>query len=257
MRTVAFLVLFSLSSLSSLSSGLWAQALETDRPSQAQGSSVVPAGSFQWECGFSSMWTPGFGGDTRTFEMPNSLFRVGLSERVELRVEHQISRIDQRAWGDIDVLAQGVRDVELGAKLMLFQREGKKTQLAYLGHVVVPSGDEGFRGDWGMVNSLCVSHGVGADWSLGYNLGVDLLRGSSIGTYALAVGRRIDDRWGLYIEPYGRYDLARENHWASLDAGLTFQTSDTWQWDLSYGTGLNHSMNYTAVGFSWRVQPKR
>ncbi|MDG1382325.1 MAG: transporter [Flavobacteriales bacterium] len=241
----------------SLPFGLLAQTLETDRPSQTQGSSVVPPGSFQWECGFSSIWTPGFGGNIRTFEMPNSLFRLGVSKRVELRIEHQVSRIDQRAWGDIDVLAQGVRDVELGAKLTLFQREGKKMQLAYLGQVVAPSGDEGLRGDWGVTNSLCVSHDVGAEWSLSYNLGVDFLRGSSIGTYAMAVGRRIDDRLGLYVEPYGEYDLVRENHWASLDGGLTFQTSEAWQWDLSFGTGLNHIMNYTAVGFSWRVLPKR
>ena len=46
-------------------------------------------------------------------------------------------------------------------------------------------------------------------------------------------------------------------YWASFDAGLTFLSSDTWQWDLSYGTGLNHRMNYTAVGFSWLVLPKR
>jgi len=236
---------------------LFAQSIEADRPNQTQSSSVVPAGAFQWECGFSGTWTPGFGGNIQTLEMPNALFRVGLSKRIEFRLEHEISRIDHRAWDEIDVLARGTRDVQLGAKLSLFEREGKKIRVAYLGHVVAPSGEEEFRGDWGMVNKLCVSHDVGSDWSLGYNFGADLLRGSSIATYSLAMGRRINDRLGLYFEPYGTHDLARGSHMASVDAGITFLSSDQWQWDLSYGTGLNHSMNYTAVGFSWRALPER
>ena len=39
---------------------LRAQTINTDRPDQTESSAVVPAGSFQWECGFSSTWRPTF-----------------------------------------------------------------------------------------------------------------------------------------------------------------------------------------------------
>ena len=51
--------------------------------------------------------------------------------------------------------------------------------------------------------------------------------------------------------------MANGVHLASFDAGLTLLSSDQWQWDISYGTGINHRMNYTAVGFSWLVLPNR
>lgn len=234
--------------------GLGAQVINTDRPDQTESSAVVPIGSFQWECGFSSTWQSGFGGNIRSMALPNSLFRVSITEGFELRVVHQLDRISQHSFGNDDVLAEGTSDVQIGTKIQLFQREGSKTEIAYLGHAVAPTGDGGLTGsDWGMVNKVCISHDVGPDWALGYNLGYDLANEMGTATYALAVGKAINDRLGLYFEPYG--EIGGGTHWASFDAGLTLLTSDTWQWDISYGTGLNHSMNYTAVGFSWLVLP--
>ena len=82
-----------------------------------------------------------------------------------------------------------------------------------------------------------------------------MANGRGVATYALAVGKAINEKLGLYFEPYGEIDGGA--HSASFDAGLTLLTSNTWQWDISYGTGLNHRMNYTAVGFSWLVLPNR
>ena len=233
-----------------------AQVINTDRPDQTESSAVVPLGSFQWECGFSSKWQSGFGGNIRSMALPNSLFRVSVLEGFELRVVHQLDRISQHSFGNDEVLSEGTSDVQLGTKIQLYQREGKKTEIAYLGHAVAPTGDDGLtQYDWGMVIKLCISHDVGPDWALGYNLGYDLTNGRGIATYALAVGKAINDQLGLYFEPYGEIDGGV--HWASFDAGLTLLTSDTWQWDISYGTGLNHRMNYTAIGFSWLVLPNR
>lgn len=237
---------------------VWSQVIQTDRPDQTESSAVIPLGTFQWECGFSSTWEPGYGGNIRSLAVPNSLYRISLAEWIELRVVHQLNRVSHHDFGYEQLLVEGTSDVQIGAKIQLFQREDARTEIAYLGHAVTPTGDGGLtQYDWGMVNKLCVSHDVGPNWALGYNLGVDLQDGSAIATYALAIGKSINDQLGLYFEPYGSYDIARGTYWASFDAGFTFLSSDTWQWDLSYGTGLNHSMNYTAVGFSWLVLPKR
>lgn len=237
---------------------MWGQVINTDRPDQTESSAVVPQGAFQWECGFSSMWEPGFGGNIRSMALPNALFRVNVLQGVELRVVHQLDRISQHSFGSNEVLTEGTSDVQIGAKIQLFQQEGRKTEVAYLGHAVAPTGDAGVSGnDWGMVNKLCISHDVGPEWALGYNLGYDLANGRGTATYALAVGKSINDQLGVYFEPYGEIDGLSGSHFASFDAGLTLLASDTWQWDISYGTGINHRMNYTAVGFSWLVLPNR
>lgn len=238
--------------------GLLSQTINTDRPDQTESSAVVPAGSFQWECGFSSTWTPTFGGTVRELAVPNSLFRVSLHDKVELRVVHQLNRNSMAGWGEVDVLAEGTSDVQLGTKVQLWQREDSRTEVAYLGHAVLPTGDgELSASSMGMVNKLCISHDVGPDCALGYNLGYDVADEQGTFTYALAIGKAINDQLGLYFEPYGEVYAPSGMHLASFDAGLTLLTSDQWQWDISYGTGLNHRMNYTAVGFSWLVLPNR
>lgn len=251
MRKLALLLALS------VSAGLSAQTINTDRPDQTESSAVVPAGSFQWECGFSSTWTPTFGGTYREMALPNSLFRVSLHDKFELRVVHQLNRNSSLNWGAEAYTQEGTSDLEVGTKVQLWQREGSRTEVAYLGHAVLPTGDaevtEGL--DFGMVNKLCISHDVGPNWALGYNLGYDIADDRGTFTYALAVGKAINDQLGLYFEPYG--EVVNGIHLASFDAGITLLASDLWQWDVSYGAGLNHRMNYTAVGFSWLVLPNR
>ena len=183
---------------------LAAQTINTDRPDQTESSAVVPAGSLQWECGFSSTWTPTFGGTVRELAVPNSLFRVSLHEKFELRVVHQLNRISDVAWGGEDQIAEGTSDVQLGTKIQLWQREDSRTEIAYLGHAVLPTGDPDLNGSsTGMVNKLCISHDVGPDWALGYNLGYDIADEQGTFTYALAIGKAINDQLGVYFEPYG------------------------------------------------------
>lgn len=236
--------------------GLAAQTINTDRPAQTESSAVVPAGGLQWECGFSSAWTPSFGGTLRELAVPNSLFRVSLHEKFELRVVHQLNRIADVAWGSVDWIVEGASDVQLGTKIQLWRREGSRTEIAYIGHAVLPTGDPDLTGlSAGMVNKLCISHDVGPNWALGYNLGYDIADRSGGFTYALAISKAINNQVGLYFEPYG--EVANGIHMASFDAGLTLLSSDQWQWDISYGTGINYRMNYTAFGFSWLVLPNR
>ena len=92
-----------------------------------------------------------------------------------------------------------------------------------------------------MVNKLCISHDVGPDWALGYNLGYDLADEQHLHLcpghrqgHQRSVGRVFRAVWGN-----GQRRPPR-----GFDAGLTLLSSDQWQWDISYGTGINHRMNY-------------
>lgn len=235
-------------------SSTWSQTIVTDRPDQTESSTAIPQGAFQWECGISSTWTPGFGGTQRDIALPNSLFRLGLHPQVELRIVHELGQSSLLGWGAGESASQGTSDLQVGAKVQLWSREGSFTELAYLGHAVLPTGNESFTNyELGMVHKLCVSHDLGSVWAVGYNVGADLLSGRWTATYAFSVARSVNDQLGVYIEPYGEWDLRSGYQLTSLDAGFTWLSSDQWQWDFSFGLGVNHEMNYTAVGFSWLV----
>ena len=42
-------------------------------------------------------------------------------------------------------------------------------------------------------------------------------------------------------------------HEANFDAGLTYLIQDNFQLDASFGTGINHNMNYFSVGASINI----
>ena len=57
---------------------------EADRPGYGTGTNVLTRGMIQWETGFEAMHIPGM----HLVTLPTTLFRFGLHERAELRVEY-------------------------------------------------------------------------------------------------------------------------------------------------------------------------
>ena len=57
---------------------------EADRPGYGTGTNVLSRGMIQWETGFEAMHIPGM----HLVTLPTTLFRFGLHERAELRVEY-------------------------------------------------------------------------------------------------------------------------------------------------------------------------
>lgn len=64
------------------------------------------------------------------------------------------------------------------------------------------------------------------------------------------MGIGVNDKVGIYIEPYGDWVNFTELE-ANFDAGFTYLVNPNFQLDFSFGTGLNHNMNYLSFGFSW------
>jgi hypothetical protein len=53
----------------------------------------------------------------------------------------------------------------------------------------------------------------------------------------------------VFIEPYG--DFVEFNElMANLDAGITYLVNPDLQLDFSFGTGINHTMNFISAGIS-------
>ena len=58
----------------------------------------------------------------------------------------------------------------------------------------------------------------------------------------------VGEKAGCYIEMYGSGDNEM-----NMDAGFTYMLGHNFQLDWSFGTGIDHTMNYTALGFSWKI----
>jgi hypothetical protein len=228
-----------------------AQTIVTDRPDQTESSTTVPSGSFQIESGVLFGFTDIDNSSERQILLPTNLFRIGISKGIELRVLSQFESVENKI---LDETFSGISDLEVGAKVQLFKKEEVNTEIAFLSHLIIPSGSKDLTIDKiGTINKLSISHSISESVGIGYNVGYNYLGiGSGDLTYSFSIGFGLTHKLGAYIEPYG--DLIDfEEHISNVDAGFTYLIQDNFQFDFSFGTGINHSMNYLALGCSLNI----
>ena len=225
--------------------------LQTDRPSQTDASSVLPPAVFQVESGFSFNQV-----NLDKIKLENiyawgTSWRLGILEGLELRLYTQPT-IYESSTGSSES-GVGMADLQVGFKLGILKDKDRKTKLALVSHLITPTGTEKLStGEFGVLAKFAVSHQLGKKHSINYNLGYEhsgLSSGSA--TYTLTWSVAVFDALNVFIETYGRVpDI--ENVIASADAGMSYLISPDLQIDYFFGTGLNHEMNFHALGLSLR-----
>jgi len=229
-----------------------AQTIITDRPSQTESSSTVEKGSLQIESGLLFEFTEKNSETERQILAPIALFRYGITEGMEIRVLNQYERNkNQTTAKEIN----GISDLEIGAKIQLLRKENINAEIAFVSHLIIPTGSKDLTIDkFGTINKISISHKINENIGIGYNLGYNYFgTGNGDLTYSLAVGIGVTERAAVYIEPYG--DLTGfEKHIANFDASFTYLLRNNFQLDFSLGTGLNHTMRYASIGFSYGIR---
>lgn len=231
-----------------------AQKIVTDRPDQTESSSAIPKKSLQIESGMLLQYAEEGDTSLREIAVPSNLFRYGLAKGVELRVAHQYVSIKEK---NTSKEISGFTDLEIGAKIQLLKKENINTEIAFLTHVVLPTGTKEVSFEKvGTINKLSISHQLSDKVGLGYNVGYNYFGfGDGFLTYSLALGLEVSEKVGIYIEPYGNVGLF-DDALANINTGLTYLLKDNFQLDFSFGTGINYTMNYISAGFSWNIAPK-
>lgn len=236
-----------------VSSATWAQQIVTDRPDQTEASSTVPKQSFQIESGFIAQFSGSNNNKSRNLGLPTTLFRYGLFNWMEVRLVSELAVQRMELSGRVSK-SVGIKDLQIGTKVQLFKKEGNATEVAFLTHIIVPSGTAGVTsGSVGSINKLSISHGLAERVGLGYNVGYDYLgSGSGNLTYSVSVAFGITDKLGVFLEPYGSWDNF-SSATTNFDSGFTYLIKDNLQYDFSFGVGLDNRMNFLSTGISWNI----
>ena len=226
--------------------------LVTDRPDQTESATVVLRGLVQVETGYLFARDDGID----VFEVPGTLLRVGLGARTELRFGHA---------GVIGSKGRhGAGDSEVGAKVNLIEAaDGWTPELAVLGGLSLPTGDEAFSSD-GVDPSFLVAfaHELSPRLSVGYNVGAawesspDQPDREASLLYSLALGMGVTDRLGAFLEVFGDRRMTGDTGaGVSIDGGLTFLLTATMQIDLFVGRGLHGPTAdaFVGTGLSFRL----
>ncbi len=227
------------------------QTIMTDRPDQTEGSTSVPKNSFQIETGMMIGYNNIDGTAYRFLVGPTTLFRVGLVKGLELRVFNQLESV-KNITKEKEI--SGISDLEIGAKVELLNKENINTKIAFLAHLILPTGTRNLTIDsYGVINKLSISHDITESIGVGYNVGYNYY-GKDRGdlTYTLVFGFSMTDKLGVFVEGYGDVADFKDNY-VNFDGGLTYLIRDNLQFDFSLGTGINHYMNFFSMGISWNI----
>jgi hypothetical protein len=256
--------------LTLLGGGASAQEAEliTDRPDQTESAAVVGPGLVQVETGFQLSRSDDPDSRVETQELLATLVRIGLHERLELRLGWAgWIRTETEARGPAGERseADGAGDTELGFKVRFFEESGGRPAVALLAATSVPSGAAEFSTDRADPSfRLSVAHTLSERVSLGYNVGAawetaQTDRGPttlSRALYTVAAGFSLSDRVGAFVELYGDLGGSAGGGPAhSADGGLTFLIRDNLQLDLAGGVGLTDLADdwFVGLGLSVRI----
>lgn len=239
--------------------------LVTDRPDQTESASVVPRGWGQIEIGWTFAHDDEAGVDVETVEGPGTLLRLGVHDRMELRIGwdgHVRQRVE--AFGG-RFTVDGLGDMSLGAKFLLVEGTDSRPQVALLVQSTVPVGDDEVTSDrYDPSFRFNFDHDLSERTGFGVNLGAEWQEvpgpsgdeAAASFLYTAVLGHSPADRWGVFVEIYGSEsvsgpDLPGET---SLDGGVTWLLRPNLQLDLAGGIGLSDSADdrFLGLGVSYR-----
>jgi len=237
--------------------------LLTDRPGQAESTTIIPPGSLQVETGIT------FTSDTRgldqdidkqqTLAVGTTLVCIGLLKNLELRLIGQHSQSQTFLEGINKTNSEsGLSDIAIGGKFGIREEDALIPEIALNLHMGLPVGGENFRPSVAVPDfRLLLAKTLTEDLSLGLNLGAEYSGDKPDGTfvYTLSLAMGLTDKLGAYIETYGDMPSTEKLN-VLVDGGFTYLVAPLVQLDLEAGYSLSErtSLDYfIAGGVSFRL----
>lgn len=244
------------------------EPIATDRPDFTEASSTVGRHVIQLETGYTYSYHDDdrAGTLTQTHSGPEILLRVGIVDRVELRLVWNYLWTQEQEGGR-ELFQDGADDLIVGTKLGCTRQLGWLPESALVLHLGVPTGARAFTNHHAeFALNYLYGWDLTEEWSLGGSTGwesagelaasvlpgnlVSFLDRHNIVHQSLTVGRSLTNELRGYFEYFGLYPDGKgdESPLHFLDGGFTYLIDDNTQLDIRVGKGLNEASEDFFVG---------
>jgi hypothetical protein len=224
--------------------------LITDRPDQTESAFTVPRGLFQIEGGWGHAEGGGADSSLRVESFPQALLRIGLNDAFELRIGvpgFSIVRSDPAGGPDT---TRGLVDATLGFKVRIAEEKGAVPQTAFLGTLLIPSGDDELSADRAdPAFRFLFSNTLSQRLSIGYNIGMAwLTERDALGNldtrsffdWTVSLGIATGSKLGVFVEGFGLNPVSGGGEaLTALDGGVTYLLNPRLQLDATVTAGLS------------------
>ena len=241
------------------------QTIITEAPSVSASATTVPKNTLQIESGMSASsnnyWT--------TISLPYALFRLGLSNRWELRMNNSfnVRKYNGSAFSNPST-NYGFGSFQVGTKFQFIKNPESKTKIAAIANVTIPSHNSNSRA---ASLNFSFSHQLGSKHSIGYNLGYNPSYALSISSpdiisnvnYSLIYGYSLNSKLSIFGEFFGNYHyypaVFDPTTSLSVDFGIMYLLRDNIQIDYAYahGRGFTNQFDFHSLGFNILLNSKK
>jgi hypothetical protein len=237
--------------------------INADRPGLAEGSSLVGSGRVQLETGLQQEYSESSGTRSRTLFFP-TLIRVGVSEKLELRIEGDTyTRMHETPPGGPGQRSEGMAPTSLGVKVRLREASGSDgASTAAILRYYPRSGSGNFKSEHATGDlRLAADWELAPKWSINPNIGVgfyedDAQRRYTSALFAATLGYDASKALNLFIDTGLQYPESKNGGLgAIIDVGAAYLIGRNTQVDLSAGSrvaGTTFPRLFVSVGFSRR-----
>lgn len=221
------------------------QTIGTDRPDFVESSSTVGKGSVQIEGSVAFDETKTAGTEVENLTTP-FLFRVGIADNWELRLESDWFVRSTEEVGTSETSTQGVSDFAVGVKWAFFTPEtGNAPDMAVLVHADLPTGSDDFQGDGTRPSLRLVAEwALEGDWGIGIMPGIAYDRAGverfTSGIFGAVVGKGLTESLRAFVE-IAYEQIAKDQYGGTVgfvDFGGTFLLNPRWQLDAAAIVGI-------------------
>ena len=249
---------FIMSDIDSVSDLTFSQKISTDRPSNTDNSSTLIKNLLQIESGV--LKSNLFKTNPReiNYTTPTLQLRYGLTKNIEIRIleEFGFSQFVPDTFGIIEQTL-GLNSFQLGTKIQIFKKESSPFEFALLTQFVIPkltNENTSLINTTKLLGSYKIKNNLNLGFSFGYNNNFSI-KNNGLLAYSLLVGNNIGSKTAVFFELYG--NDSRNKFFQNCDAGIAYLIKENLQIDFFIGTGINHAMFFSALGFSWYLKQKK
>jgi len=220
--------------------------ISTDRPAVTDSSVVVPLGTLVVENGLTNTASQG----SRVFDMPESLLRLGVAPKTEVRL------IIPDYYGG-GTSGWGFGDVEIGVKQQFGPIHG--FDMSLVASLSMPTGGKtysshGYDPSLQMPWSRSLSHNWTAAGMFSVYWPTEGRRRNTVGETTFLIDRQLTGPWDGFVEYVGDFpQLGGPRH--LLHIGTAYKLTPSQQIDMHVGVGLSAAAvdHFWGVGYSFRV----
>lgn len=192
-----------------------------------------------------------------SWSIPSVLFRYGLLNGLELQLNAPLIKEELYENDHLIHSLNKFDHIQFGVSVNLWKQKNLLPEAAFMARVIIPFKQNLNYNAIGKIAALNFSNLIGEKFSLNYNIGYVTETESEDSAYYIAnITYNLNSKMHFFAENFADFSQNLKA-FQNINIGGGYQLNEQMCIDLSIANGLNHSLFYTGMIFTWQLNTKK